>query len=84
MPTVLLIRGWRLFIYTNENNEPPHVHARKGDMECKYWLLVAQFDIEQANAYNLTPAAQREIRKIIFEHFDYLVAEYERIHREAR
>jgi Domain of unknown function (DUF4160) len=38
MPTILYIRGWRLFFYTNERNEPPHIHARKGDVECKYWL----------------------------------------------
>jgi len=38
MPTILVILGWRLFFYANEGNEPIHVHCRKGDMECKYWL----------------------------------------------
>ena len=42
MPTILLIFGWRLFFYANEGNEPIHVHCRKGEKECKYWL-----DIEQ-------------------------------------
>ncbi|MCI5158037.1 MAG: DUF4160 domain-containing protein [Candidatus Electrothrix sp. AUS1_2] len=38
MPTVLMLSGWRLFFYANEGNEPVHIHCRKGDMECKYWL----------------------------------------------
>jgi hypothetical protein len=81
MPTVLFIRGWRLFFYANERNEPPHIHARKGDADCKYWLRPEAFDIEEAFGYNLSPASRRVIRQIIFENFDYLVAEYERFHR---
>ena len=80
MPTALLIRGWRLFFYTNERNEPPHIHVRKGDVERKYWLHPVEYDIEESYAYNMSPANRREIRKIIFTHFDYLVAEYEKIH----
>lgn len=77
MPTILYIRGWRLFFYANEGNEPPHVHARKGDVECKYWLYPDTFDIEEVYTYNASPANRREIRKIIFANFDYIVAEYE-------
>jgi len=35
------------------------------------------FDIEEDYAYNARPANRREIRKIIFANFDYLVTEYE-------
>ncbi len=38
MLTILVILGWRLFFYANEGNELIHVHCRKGDMECKYWI----------------------------------------------
>ena len=76
MPTILYIRGWRLFFYSNERNEPPHIHARKGDAECKYWLYSDSFDIEEAYTYNMNPAEHRTIRRIIFEHFDYIVSEY--------
>lgn len=44
MPTVLFIRGWRLFFYMNERNEPPHIHVQKGDVDCKFWLKVENFD----------------------------------------
>lgn len=75
-----MIRGWRLFFYTNERNEPPHIHAQKGDTDCKFWLKTDVYDIEEAYAYNLSPSSRRQIRKIIFENLDYLVAEYRRVH----
>jgi hypothetical protein len=73
MPTVIIILGWRLFFFANENNEPIHIHARKGDMECKYWLFPDQFEIEEAFSYGMGTKDKREIRKIIFEHFDYII-----------
>ena len=33
MPTVLMVRGWRVFFYSNEGREPLHVHAQKGEAE---------------------------------------------------
>lgn len=76
MPTILLIFGWRVFFYSNEGNEPVHVHAQKGDMECKFWLNVDTFEITEAFSYNISQPSKREIRKIIFEHFDYIVSEW--------
>jgi hypothetical protein len=46
MPTILFIFGRRLFFYSNEGSEPIHVHAEKGDMECKYWLLTEEVEIK--------------------------------------
>lgn len=66
MPTILKILGWRLFFYSNENNEPIHIHCRKADMECKFWLDCEQFEIKEAFAYNMNNRDKREIRKITF------------------
>jgi len=73
MPTVLYIMGWRLFFYSNEGTEPIHIHAEKGDMECKFWINIEEIDIKEEFAFNLTPSARREIRKIIFQNFDLIV-----------
>jgi hypothetical protein len=73
MPTVLYIFGWRLFFYSNESMKPIHIHAEKGDMECKFWLLIEEVEIKEAFAFNLTPASKREIKKIIYQHFDLIV-----------
>ena len=48
MPTVLLLNGWRFHFYTNELNEPIHIHAEKAERECKYWLDVDGFNIREA------------------------------------
>ena len=47
MPTALLIFGWRLYFYANENKEPIHIHAEKRNLECKYWLLAYEMDIKE-------------------------------------
>jgi Domain of unknown function (DUF4160) len=79
MPTILVMQGWRLFFYSNEGAEPIHVHARKAETECKYWLYPATFEIEEAWAYELSPPLRREIRKIIFDHFELICDEWQRV-----
>jgi hypothetical protein len=64
MPTILLLLGWRIFFYANEGNEPAHVHCRKGEKECKYWLDRENFDLEEAYAYNLSSAIGGKSRKL--------------------
>jgi hypothetical protein len=54
LPTILLIRGWRFFFYANEANEPIHIHCRKAEKECKYWLDRRNFDVEEAFSYRMT------------------------------
>jgi len=38
MPTVLTVEGFRFFFYSNENDEPPHVHVEKAEGTAKIWL----------------------------------------------
>lgn len=33
-----VISGYKFFFYSNERNEPPHMHVRKGGNETKIWL----------------------------------------------
>jgi hypothetical protein len=35
MPTILREGGFRLFFYSNEGNEPPHVHVQSGENVAK-------------------------------------------------
>lgn len=73
MPTVAIVRGWRLFFYSNEGNEPIHVHARKAEAECKYWLNRSKFEIEEAAAFNMNPRLTNEVRRVIYDQFDAIV-----------
>ena len=38
MPTVLRWASYRAFFYSNERDEPAHVHVREGNKEVKIWL----------------------------------------------
>jgi hypothetical protein len=73
IPAVLFVQGWRLYFYSNEANEPMHVDGIKGEAECKYWLLPDSFDIVTEFEYGFTPRLRREVRQMIFEHFDQIV-----------
>ena len=84
LPTILQILGWRLFFYANEGNEPMHVHCRKGNLECKYWMDPRRFDIEEAFSFNLSPSDTRQIRKIIYEHFEYIAQQWDEFQRRSR
>lgn len=79
MPTVLHRKGWRVFFYSDEGNEPLHVHARKGDAECKFWLHQDLFEIEEVWSHGLTPRLRREIRQIIYDNFDAIAEEWARL-----
>jgi Domain of unknown function (DUF4160) len=80
MPTILLINGWRFHFYSNEGNEPMHIHAEKAEKECKYWIDADAFNIREAFSYNMTPRDTRQVRETVFQHFDYIVSEWQRIH----
>ncbi len=38
MPTVLRIGGFRVYFYSHEPNEPPHVHVDREGASAKVWL----------------------------------------------
>ena len=38
MPTVLRWRGYRFYFFSNESQEPPHIHVDQGERTAKFWL----------------------------------------------
>ena len=84
MPTILLVMGWRFFFYANEGNEPIHVHCRKAEKECKYWLDRENFALEEAYSYNMNNKDKRQVKKIIFEYFEFIESEWNRFQKEAK
>jgi hypothetical protein len=71
---VLQMKDWRFF-FAEEGNEPIHLHCKKGDAKAIYWLDTESFEITESHAKGMSPADKRNVRKIIFDHFEYLVAE---------
>ena len=77
MPTVLRIGSFRFHFYSDEANEPPHVHVAAPDGECKFWLE----PIILARNKGVDPKTVRKIEKSVFEHFDLLREKYNEFHR---
>jgi len=84
MPTILFVMGWRFFFYSNEKNEPIHIHCQKAERECKYWLDVNKFDLEEAYSYNMNNKDKREVKKIIFEYFEFIEREWKTFQKRVR
>ena len=84
VPTILRILGWRVFFYPNEGNEPIHVHCQKAEKECKFWVDVAAFDLSEEFALNMSPRDKREIRKILFEHFELIEQKWAELKRRQQ
>ena len=73
-----------MYFWSNESQEPIHIHAEKGEMECKFWLDTDNFEITIAVEYNLTSQAKREIKKIIYEHFEYIELQWDDFQRRRQ
>ena len=63
MPTVLKIKGYRFFFFSNEMNEPMHVHVESADKYAKFWFE----PIALARNVGFRPFELTEIRNIIIE-----------------
>jgi Domain of unknown function (DUF4160) len=65
MPTLLLLDGYRFFFYSNENNEPAHVHVKKGSGEGKIWLEPV---LEIAWMHGFTSREENDVCEIVEKH----------------
>jgi hypothetical protein len=76
MPTVLRIGSFRFHFYSNEGREPPHIHVRAPEGECKYWLT----QVSLAHNRGIKPHDLRKIESLVFEHRTLLLEKYDEIH----
>ena len=69
MPTVARIGPYRIYFYSHNMNEPPHVHVDRDDQSAKFWLAPL------ALAHNLGFNAKelRDIQRMLVEHEQELV-----------
>jgi hypothetical protein len=75
MPTIVRVRGYRLYFVSFDGSEPVHVHVRKGARNAKVWLDTMAFAWSQfrehENASILAIVSEHEslIRGRWHEHF---------------
>ena len=66
MPTVLKAGRFRFFFFSNESNEPVHIHVESDDKYAKFWLVPVQ--LAKSVGYNAKEL--NEIRKLVSEHLN--------------
>jgi len=72
MPTILKIGSYRFHFYSDEGNEPPHIHVATPEGECKFWLD----PIRLARNKGISPRTVRNIEKLVFENQNLLMEKY--------
>lgn len=63
MPTLLRKNGFRFFFYSNERNEPPHIHVIGRSGEAKVWLDPVRI----SETHGLSNRDCRDILQILLE-----------------
>ena len=63
MPTILRIKKYRFFFFSNEGNEFPHIHIESGENYAKFWL--EDVILEKSVGYNAKEI--NKIREIVLE-----------------
>jgi hypothetical protein len=64
MPTVLRIGRYRFHFYSNEGQEPPHIHVKAGNDQAKFWLD----PVVLAANYGFRGHELNEIEDLVEEH----------------
>jgi hypothetical protein len=73
MPKVLEVNGYKFSFYSNENDEPAHVHINKGNGNAKYWL---EPETIEEYSYGFTARERRDIRNIIQNKYELLIVKW--------
>lgn len=68
MPTVMRIGPYRLFFYSADGHEPPHIHVERDDNIAKLWLD----PVRLADSGGFRRSELREIDRIVREHEEEL------------
>jgi hypothetical protein len=69
VPTVLRAGPYRVYFYSHEPGEPPHVHVDRDDLSAKFWLT----PVGLAANYGYSARELRAIEGIVTDNRDHLV-----------
>ncbi len=72
MPTVLRSGPYRVYFYSHEPNEPPHVHADRDDQSAKFWLR----PVALAQNLGFSPVELRRIQRMLEENESILLEKW--------
>ena len=73
MPTILLVNGFKFFFYSNESNEPPHIHVTKGSGNAKYWLIP---ETAEDYSYGFTAKERKDIKELVIKNNSLFITKW--------
>lgn len=73
MPTVLKVQGYRFFFFSQEGNEPPHIHVEHGDKVAKYWLNPTNL----ASSYGFRSHELSKMRMLVNEYNELFLEKWD-------
>ena len=68
MPTVLRVGRYRFSFFSNEGNEPSHIHVKAAGDEAKFWLDPVQL----AANYGFNTREINEIERLVQDNQEHL------------
>jgi len=72
MPTLLRVKGYRFFFFSNEGNEPIHIHVEKAESYAKFWLDPIRIAFE----FGFNRKQLKEINSIIGENRELIIEKW--------
>jgi hypothetical protein len=81
MPTAMRSGPYRLYFYSHDLSEPPHIHVDRDEQSAKFWLS----PVLLSRNLGFSPRELRAIERIILEHEQQLLEVWnEHFQRQSR
>ena len=68
MPTVLRIGPYEFYFFSDERQEPPHIHVERDEDEVKFWLS----PVRLAGNHGFRTHELNKIERLVVEHEAFL------------
>jgi hypothetical protein len=69
VPTILRSGPYRVYFYSHEPNEAPHVHVDRDDQSAKFWLRPVRLALN----LGFSPSELRRVQQILSENEESLM-----------
>jgi len=76
MPEIFRKLGFVFFFYSNEGQEPMHVHVRKAGGFAKFWMEPVELDFSQG----LKVQDIKQAQELIIENFNFIKDKWHEVH----
>ena len=71
MPTIIRVKGYRIFFVSFDGSEPVHVHVRRGDAGAKVWLVPLRIAWSEFKEHE-----DRDILRIVAENKKHILEKW--------